>query len=240
MTTVIEKAETKTTVLRIKRKRSQEPLVKTLLISSIFKEGNKKPKVENSVVFTLFDSVKNNFFVEEFQENAETLAKGAGGISSGEPENHANKQQSHDTKRSAPSAERQSLKNHVLSQAERQSLKNHVLSHSSESIQDKKMLLSGKRLQEAKNTRYRIREEKRKIQMQGQTVTLVDVEREVDVGDMDPITASLESMVHEYLHLQEQSKPFAPDEDAYVYDLYAYNENLPVKEAINAGQVGTL
>ena len=104
-----------------------------------------------------------------------------------------------------------------------------------------KQILSSKMVQKAKDTRYRLRDEKRKQQIvqDGIMYNVVDIEKD---DGIDPLTRSLEAMTHEFLKLNssESQSQQDSDEEDMLYDLYIYNQNAPLTDVLNSGFVGTL
>ena len=120
------------------------------------------------------------------------------------------------------------------------------------SMDQVKQVLSSKMIQKAKDTRYRLRDEKRKRQLvqDGIMYNVVDIERD---DGIDPLTRSLEAMTQEFLKSKlddaaatrgeeddERRSGDSSDSDDALYDLYIYNHNAPLADVLNSGLVGTL
>ena len=103
-------------------------------------------------------------------------------------------------------------------------------------VQDRKELLSSRKLLQAKNARFKVVHDRRNNT--AENTIIVDLEREDQVGGLesseettdDPIQEVVDAMVNAFI---EESN------DEYVYDYYLYDDQIPVARALEAGLVAT-
>ena len=96
----------------------------------------------------------------------------------------------------------------------------------SKSVESKRVVLSSKKIEEARNARYKIVESNRNFTIGNETFTLIDVTRH-RAGEES--IDSIANMVH----------GMDVDESKYVYDLYFHDAELPAHEVLDQ-RVGTL
>jgi Transcription factor Iwr1 len=96
-------------------------------------------------------------------------------------------------------------------------------------LDERKRVLSARKLKSAQETRFKIASERRMIEMEKSGFNLVDIEREQD--DIDDLTNSMEQMVDSYLEEKKDQK--------YVYDYYIPDHSLQLSQALDY-RAGTL
>jgi hypothetical protein len=171
------------TILRVKRKHTQESF-KSFLVA----DSSKKMRVEEAKVFSLFQSGPTIAHEEELNKWREM--------------HRENKRL-----------------NDVL-----------------DPVQDRKELLSSRKLLQAKHARFKVVHDRRNTAEHNQEeITIVDLERdqvglESSLETDDPVQEVVDAMVNAFI---------AESNDEYVYDYYLYDDQTPVARALEAGLVAT-